>query len=494
MAYAERRGDAWRVRYKRPDGRYESASQNEHGRPFTDKSDALAYGRAAETDIARSQWHDPAQGDITLAGFAASWLGRQDLARNTMANLRTRLEVHILPDWGTRTLASIRADEVDTWERRLRDRHGYQRSTTASLRGTLSVLLSDAVTAGCIVTNPATRRHRRGKMAGRKTGRGPQRAWPAPLQALLISERMGILGTADDFVMGVTMAYTGLRFAEAVGLEREFVKLPAIHVEWQLVEVGGKLYREPPKDDSYRNEANGNPVDLPPFLAGLLSGQVQRARNRVCPCVAGHGGTGRYLFLGPRGGHHHRGHFSERRFRPAADGVYPGRAGNRPRPPRPVLVDATRWPGAPLQPWPYAVAGEPFTPPAGRGRAHLPDDVPLASWLPILPGLVPHAYGRHAHKVWMDEDGIPEILKAKRLGHEVPGIRGVYAHVSPAMRAQLTDALQRRWETSLAERAGLDPHSQIPALDELLAPYRARPAGRPRIAGVTPISRAGSWS
>ena len=67
-------------------------------------------------------------------------------------------------------------------------------------------------------------------------------------------------------------------------------------------------------------------------------------------------------------------------------------------------------------------------PPAG--------DLTLASWLPVLPGLTPHGL-RHGHQTWMDEDRIADVLKSERMGHEVPGMRGVYSHVSDAMRAKL---------------------------------------------------------
>ena len=80
---------------------------------------------------------------------------------------------------------------------------------------------------------------------------------------------------------------------------------------------------------------------------------------------------------------------------------------------------------------------------------------------------------RHGHKTWMAEDGIPEILAEHRLGHEVPGMRGLYAHVSDRMREDLKRALQARWEDSLRERAALHAHSPVPLLDELLAPFRA---------------------
>jgi hypothetical protein len=72
----------------------------------------------------------------------------------------------------------------------------------------------------------------------------------------------------------------------------------------------------------------------------------------------------------------------------------------------------------------------------------------------------------------MAEDGIPEILAEQRLGHQVPGMRGLYAHASDRMRDDLKQALQARWQESLNNRAALNPHSPVPLLDELLAPLR----------------------
>jgi hypothetical protein len=72
----------------------------------------------------------------------------------------------------------------------------------------------------------------------------------------------------------------------------------------------------------------------------------------------------------------------------------------------------------------------------------------------------------------MAEDGIPEILAEQRLGHEVPGMRGLYAHASQRMRDELTAALQARWEESLRERAAIVPRSPVPLLDGLLASHR----------------------
>jgi len=255
------------------------------------------------------------------------------------------------------------------------------------------------------------------------------------------------------------------------------------------------------------------PVDLPAFLAELLTAQADKRARQRCGCAREHGGTGRYVFYSPEGGHYRRSNFARRVFRPACDGRYEPAGG---RPGRLVVVDATAWPGSPAASWPPTVPGKRFSPPAGRGiprlvstggtgrcrscgRAvklcldgkvvthktmdkHCPGsgqqpsgDAPLACWLPVKDGLTPHGL-RHSHKTWMAEDGIPEILAEQRLGHDVPGMRGLYAHASPRMREELLAALQARWEESLRQRAGIHPHSPVPLLDRLLAPSRANRA------------------
>jgi hypothetical protein len=83
----------------------------------------------------------------------------------------------------------------------------------------------------------------------------------------------------------------------------------------------------------------------------------------------------------------------------------------------------------------------------------------------------------HGLHTWMDEDGIPDVLKTERMGHEMPGMHGVYGHVSAVMRADLRAALQERWENSLRDRSRLSPRSAVPTLDALLAAQRPAPAG-----------------
>ena len=61
------------------------------------------------------------------------------------------------------------------------------------------------------------------------------------------------------------------------------------------------------------------------------------------------------------------------------------------------------------------------------------------------------------------------MLKSERMGHEIPGMAGVYGHVMPEWRDRLRTQLQELWEASLHERARLSPHSAVGLVDKLLA-------------------------
>jgi hypothetical protein len=67
------------------------------------------------------------------------------------------------------------------------------------------------------------------------------------------------------------------------------------------------------------------------MLAEKAAGQ-----HGTCRCVEVHGGSGRYLFTGPDGGHPRRSNYARRVSRPACDGRYPP---ENDKPAKLVIVD-----------------------------------------------------------------------------------------------------------------------------------------------------------
>jgi hypothetical protein len=97
--------------------------------------------------------------------------------------------------------------------------------------------------------------------------------------------------------------------------------------------------------------------------------------------------------------------------------------------------------------------------------------VPVASWLALRTGLTARGL-RHGHQMWLDEIGVRYVLQSERMGHEVPGMRGVHSHITPGMRAELKAGLQELWEASLLERSRLAERSAVAVVDGLLSPFR----------------------
>jgi hypothetical protein len=108
------------------------------------------------------------------------------------------------------------------------------------------------------------------------------------LQAICLAERCALMTGRDiDFVMNVFAAWNGVRWGELMAVEGSEDKdsplqLPdsgngTYALDWQLLDVGGKVSKAPPKDGSYRV------LDIPPFLVAL--GRQEQAAIVLLPAA-----------------------------------------------------------------------------------------------------------------------------------------------------------------------------------------------------------------
>ena len=503
MGFAERLADGWRARYKNADGLYVTLT-GPGGKKLRFSTQNKAE-KAADAEEAKIEAGIPKVSpveQITFGEYASRWYEAQNLAVSTMQNYKRHIEEHLLPAFQDKAIGDILSTEIDAWEKR-ELAVPYAASSVKTWRGTLHVILADAIEEGLRESNPATKRQGRGIRTGRSQDRGPEKVVTTALGILLIAERAALLSGRDDEFVGVILkGYTGMRWGEIVGLETQYVrpKTKSIRVEWQLYELdSGVLHRCPPKEDSYRD------IDTPEWLSVLLAGHVARTRPTPCAChhltyvFRGHGTANgavrrpgaKLIDVARRAGvsagtvsnflnrpdsvagltrvkvetavadlgyvrngssgelapHWRRNGFAQWLFQPATTGWYPKKA---PQEAHPVPVLATPWPGVPAR---------------GRnasGRAE-------ACWLPIVVGLTPHGL-RHTHRTLMEELGTPPTLMNQRMGHRDSSVQGRYSHVTPEMRRRLMEALNEQWEDALDARRAMCPGSPVAVLDALLRP------------------------
>ena len=476
QCYAEKRGDMWRGRYPDADGRMRSTDR------YPTRNKALSVARAAraavEASLPAATHADTAdkaeKADMTLgAWFTEIWPG-WDIELTTRANYSAPIRRFILPTFGARPLKSITRGEIDRWERDLIEKRGYSPEYIGGARRRLHTILADALVAGHITVNPATRQRGRGRKANQDRARdSAEKIWASENTALLLAERCALLSGEAEFVRVLLMAFSGLRWGEVTGLQASYVRAPDrrrnhhyIRVEWQLVELNGKFYLAPPKDGSRRD------VDLPEWLFTLI-GQITPRASR-CRCPRRDDGTSlcgsseAFLFLGSEGGHARRSNYSTRTFRPAADGIYPAqkrRADYHTEPWR-VHCTAEPWPGVPI-------------PMKGTHRNTVERRADC-SWAPLIAGLTPHGL-RHGHQTAMRRDRVPRVLRRERLGHGPSGdIADRYTHIDDEMITEMLASLTRRLHSAVTARAridqarGAEPRSAVPFLDAWLAPFRTR--------------------
>jgi integrase len=230
----ERHGDGkrYRVRYLDPSGAERSKS-------FDKKGDAEFFLTEVKAELQRGTYVDPQAGKITLRKYAEDWLAGQTFEATTRERVRQRLDKHILPSLGDKTLGSIagRPSTVQAWMRGL----DLAPSSVHGVFAALSAILSAALDDGLIGRNPChVKSVKRPKIVRRKLV-----PWTTEQVAAVrdrMPERYRVLSDAGSGL--------GLRQGEAFGLSPDDVNWPradSVHVRRQVRIVGSRLCFAPPK-------------------------------------------------------------------------------------------------------------------------------------------------------------------------------------------------------------------------------------------------------
>jgi hypothetical protein len=141
---------------------------------FRTRREAEKAANESEARARGGATRNRAAGQVTFGEYVSRWYAAQDLAASTMQNYRRHIEEHLLPTFEDVPIAAITDAAVVAWERR-EVVAGYAPSSIKTWRGTLHLVLGEAVEEGLRESNPAARRRGRGRRDRRSRGRGPEK-------------------------------------------------------------------------------------------------------------------------------------------------------------------------------------------------------------------------------------------------------------------------------------------------------------------------------
>lgn len=418
MPYVEVRGNSIRVKWwggtyhldaqGRPTRRkkYESASGPEPGVPFADEDEAYKYGLDREYEVRHGKHISRTNARVPMDEYAWTWFEAAELRPNSQDTYRSMINAVISIDWSGRPVGDITPPEYDRWKRDIQNR--YSDNYASQLCGLFRLMMEDAVLKYKLRTDsPVIQQSRRGRYVKKKTRRAKKHL---PIQVVhqLAANAYTAWGY-QGWVYIWTIAFTGMRTpGEMFGLQRGYASpywpaadpdderaeeaqarygsdLYALRVEHQVYKVDKKPTLAGPKYESHRT------LVVPPFLHEMHAA-----------VLASHSKP--FVFLSKTGRMMLGADFDGEYWHVIRDGA-PERSGRR-----------------------------------GKERPKIPA-------VPEMAGEDLYRL-RHWHRELLDEPGadIPRVAKEARMGHELPGVEGVYSAVTLAMEERIVEYLQGVWE------------------------------------------------
>ncbi|CAM5281146.1 MAG: site-specific integrase [Actinobacteria bacterium] len=272
-------GRRWRVRYRTP----EHVQTDKRG--FTTKRDAELYLANVEISKASGAFVSAAAARVTVGELAAEWLAnkQQSMKPSSYHSIAVSWRVYVGPRWATTPVGAIRASAVEQWIRQLGQgtavthksggktvpaAQARPRSATVVLRalGVLAGVLDMALKDGRVPKNVA----RRTEGAPRKVSNKPRRY----LSHVEVARFAAAASTPTQRTMIVLLAYCGLRWGEAVGLQVRDLNMlrRRLQISRTATEVDGKILVGAPK--SWEKRAVPFPAVLAEPLAHLCEGKA----------------------------------------------------------------------------------------------------------------------------------------------------------------------------------------------------------------------------
>jgi integrase len=196
-------------RAKRYTVRYRTPQQTQtKKRGFKTKRTAQEFAATVEVEKMDGSYVKPSLGMITVGELAPVWLSRKesDVAPSTYRTLETAWRIHVKPVWGTTWVADVDLAAVERWIATMSNKAS---GATVVIRayGVLSGILADAVKSRRLAANPSTGVEN----LPHKTGK--RRVY------LTVDDVARLAGESGQHrVLVLTLAYTGIRWGEAVAL------------------------------------------------------------------------------------------------------------------------------------------------------------------------------------------------------------------------------------------------------------------------------------
>jgi integrase len=213
MAWAEKRGLWFRVRYRDADGVVRTGPDK-----YRTKKEAAAAAEEIDTDTRRGVFIDPSASRTSLTDWATQWRAVHHVAPGTIAKYDQYLDNHILPAFGQIGLDEIRRLAVKQWAGELSAR--YAEATVRGIVTLFSLVMTAAVENQMLATNPIHGLRLASRRTRQMNGHHVKRPVPTADHLLAIAERANDLAGRRGYTMVISAAFTGMRWGELTGLAK----------------------------------------------------------------------------------------------------------------------------------------------------------------------------------------------------------------------------------------------------------------------------------